>query len=183
MAKRPDTLETVKLALELLRRIPRNRKISASELREQLANTGFARDLRTIQRQLEILSEHFDIERDDASKPYGYRWKERAEGLSLPGLSEQESLLLALAEQHLRNLLPENLLKSMDGFLQAGPSESWAAYGWEACERLALQGEGRECHAAVTTAENQAGGIRGGEQCPVCRLLAEAGLHECCGEA
>ena len=34
MAKRPDTKETVLLALELLRRIPRTRTVSASELRE-----------------------------------------------------------------------------------------------------------------------------------------------------
>lgn len=116
MAKRPDTKETVLLALELLRRIPRNRKVSTSELLAQLKDAGIERDLRTIQRQLEMLSEHFDIERDERSKPYGYRWKERAQGLALPMLTEQESLLLTLAEQHLRNLLPANLMKSMDGF-------------------------------------------------------------------
>lgn len=118
MSKRSDTIETVLLALELLRRIPRGRKISAPELHEQLNNAGHARDLRTIQRQLELLSEHFEIERDERSKPYGYRWKERAAGLALPVLSEQESLMLALAEQHLRHLLPANLMKSMDGFFQ-----------------------------------------------------------------
>jgi predicted DNA-binding transcriptional regulator YafY len=116
MAKRPDTFETVLLALELLRRIPRNRKISASELLEQLAGTGVERNLRTIQRQLEMLSKHFEIERDDRNKPYGYRWKERAKGLALPMLSEQESLLLTLAEKQLRNLLPSSLMKSMEGF-------------------------------------------------------------------
>ena len=116
MPKRPDTLETVLLALELLRRIPRNRKVSASELREQLTGAGVERDLRTIQRQLEMLSKHFEIERDDRNKPYGYRWKEQAKGVALPMLSEQESLLLTLAEQHLRNLLPAGLMKSMEGF-------------------------------------------------------------------
>ena len=116
MPKRPDTRETVLLALELMRRIPRNRKISAKELHEQLADTEVGRDLRTIQRQLEMLSEYFDIERDDRSKPYGYRWKERARGMALPTLSEQESLLLMLAEQHLRSLLPTSLMKSMEGF-------------------------------------------------------------------
>ncbi|MEN7528643.1 WYL domain-containing protein [Cupriavidus sp. DL-D2] len=118
MPKRPDTLETALLALELLRRIPRNRKIAASELHEQLKNAGHDRDLRSIQRQLEMLSTHFEIERDDRSKPYGYRWKDRASGLSLPVLSEQESLMLALAEQHLCNLLPSSLMKSMEGFFQ-----------------------------------------------------------------
>lgn len=116
MPKRPDTHETVLLALELLRRIPRQRKVSASELHEQLTAVGVERDLRTIQRQLEMLSEHFDIERDSRNRPYGYRWKDRAVGLALPMLSEQESLMLTLAEQHLRNLLPASLMKSMAGF-------------------------------------------------------------------
>ena len=116
MAKRPDTYETVLLALELLRRIPRNSKVSAVELHEQLSGMGVERNLRTIQRQLEMLSEHFDIERDERNKPFGYRWKERAKGLALPMLSEQESLLLTLAEQHLRSLLPAALMKSMEGF-------------------------------------------------------------------
>ena len=116
MSKRPDTKETVLLALELLRRIPRGRKITASELHRQLIGAGIERDLRTVQRQLEMLSEHFDVERDERSKPYGYCWKEGAKGLALPMLSEQESLLLTLAEQHLRNLLPASLMKSMDGF-------------------------------------------------------------------
>lgn len=115
MGKRPDTRETVLLALELLKRIPRSRKVSARELHEQLP-ADLSRDLRTVQRQLDMLAEAFDIERDDSSKPYGYRWKERSPGLSLPSLTEQESLLLALAEEHLRHLLPSNLMKSMAGF-------------------------------------------------------------------
>lgn len=116
MPKRPDTKETVLLALELMRRIPRGRTVTAEELHEQLVDTEVSRDLRTIQRQLKMLSEHFDIERDDRTKPYGYRWKENAKGMGLPMLSEQESLLLSLAEQHLRGLLPAGLIKAMDGF-------------------------------------------------------------------
>lgn len=116
MAKRPDTLETVLLAVELLRRIPRGRKVTARELHQQLEDAGISRDLRTIQRQLEMLSEHFEIERDDRSKPYGYRWLEQSKALALPNLTAQESLLLQLAEEHLRNLLPVRLMKSMEGF-------------------------------------------------------------------
>jgi predicted DNA-binding transcriptional regulator YafY len=116
MPQRPSNLDTLILALEMLKRIPRHGKISAPELQSQLKDAGLARELRTIQRQLEELSQHFEIDRDDRSKPYGYRWKDQARGLSLPTLSEQESLLLALAEQHLRTLLPASVLKSMDGF-------------------------------------------------------------------
>ncbi len=129
MAKRPDTKQTVFLALELLKRIPRARKISAKELHEQLP-ADLARDLRTVQRQLDMLADAFDIERDESSKPYGYRWKERAGGLSLPSLTEQESLLLALAEEQLRALLPASLMKSLSGFFL------------QARRRLNLPGEG-----------------------------------------
>jgi predicted DNA-binding transcriptional regulator YafY len=116
MAKRSDTLETVLLAVELLRRIPRGHKVTASELHRQLTDAGIDRDLRTIQRQLEMLSEHFEIERDDRSKPYGYRWLEQAKALAVPNLTPRESLLLQLAEEHLKNLLPARLMKSMEGF-------------------------------------------------------------------
>jgi predicted DNA-binding transcriptional regulator YafY len=116
MAKRSDALETTVLAIELLRRIPRGRKVTAAELHRQLKDAGIERELRTIQRQLEMLSEHFEIERDDRSKPYGYCWLERAKGLALPNLTPQESLLLGLAEEHLKNILPARLMSSMEGF-------------------------------------------------------------------
>lgn len=116
MPRHPDNLETLHLSLELLKRIPRQHKIDSRTLQIQLKEAGYARDMRTIQRQLESLSLHFDIERDDSSRPYGYRWKENAQGLSLPGLNEQESLLLMLAEQHLQHQLPVSLMRAMQGF-------------------------------------------------------------------
>ena len=116
MPKRPDTNESVLLALELLRRIPRNGKVTADQLHRQLRGIGIDRDLRSIQRQLKALSAHFGIECDDRSKPHGYRWLPSADALALPHLSPQESLLLRLAEEHLRYQLPARLMKSMDGF-------------------------------------------------------------------
>jgi len=116
MPRRPDALESLQIALELVRRIPKGRTVTAAELQQQLADAGYERDMRTIQRQLETLSEYFDLDRDDTSKPYRYCWKERAKGLSLPSLSTQECLLLTLAEQQLGQLLPPRLMKSMEGF-------------------------------------------------------------------
>lgn len=111
-------MESIFFTLELLRRIPKNHKVTAAQLREQLCAAGFDRDLRTVQRQLEALSERFGIERDDRSKPYGYRWAPNATGFCLPMLTEQQSVLLALAEQQLHNLLPASLMKSMQGFFE-----------------------------------------------------------------
>ena len=120
--KKPDTLETLLVALELLRRIPRHRKISTRELHAELQAMGIQRDERSIQRLLKSLCENFDIERDDRSQPYGYRWKEQGQGLVVPSLNRQESLLLMLAEQQLRPLLPPSVMKSMSGFFQQARS-------------------------------------------------------------
>lgn len=116
MISRPDVMQTVIIALEMLRRIPKGRFVTAAELNAQLDSMKIKRDIRSVQRLLQTLSEHFDIERDDSTKPYRYRWKENAKGLSVPGLSAQESLLLTLAERQMAALLPIRLMKSMDGF-------------------------------------------------------------------
>lgn len=116
MPKRASTHESLALAFEILKRIPRSYKVTASELHEQLSQVGIVRDIRTIQRNLEMLCEHFDIEKDDRNKPYGYSWIKGSEGLSIPNLSSQESLLLSLAEDYLSNLLPANVMSSLNGF-------------------------------------------------------------------
>lgn len=116
MSKRPEPSETLSLALEILRRIPRGRDVTAESLREQLAAKDIDRDIRSIQRQLKMLCTNSDIVCNDQSKPYGYRWKKNSAGIALSTLDPQESLMLSLAEQHLRNLLPAKLMKSMDDF-------------------------------------------------------------------
>lgn len=123
MPARAPTLDTLQIALELLKRIPRQSKISAPELHRQLADAGWDRDLRTVQRLLEELSEVFDIERDARSRPYGYQWKRQARGLSLPGLTEHEALLLTLAQEHLRNLLPARIARAMEPFFDQARSQ------------------------------------------------------------
>jgi predicted DNA-binding transcriptional regulator YafY len=123
MPKRPNSVEELNLTHAILQRIPKIRTVTASELRQQLADAGINRELRTIQRQLDMLSENYDIDRDDSSKPYRYKWKEFAKGLSLVSLSPQESLLLTLAEQHLNSLLPAKLMKSMEGFFTQARSQ------------------------------------------------------------
>lgn len=117
MPKRPDTLETVVVAIEVLRRIPRKRFITATELHAQITALDIQRDIRSIQRLLERLTEHFsDIEVDMRSKPYGYKWKDNAHGLVLAHMTPQESLVLHLAQEHLQNLLPAPLMRSMKDF-------------------------------------------------------------------
>ena len=116
MPLRPNTLNTVLLALELMRRIPRSHKVTIQELHRELLAQGIDRNERTIQRHLKTLSQHFDIECDERNQPYGYQWKPQSASFTVPALNAQESLLLLLAEQHLLPLLPQAVMKSMESF-------------------------------------------------------------------
>lgn len=116
--KRPNNLDTLSMTLAMLDMIPKVGKISAPEIHERLKATGYDRDLRSIQRQLAALAQQFPLERDDSSKPHGYKWKSDAKGISIPSLTLHESLLLNMAESYLRNLLPPNLMQAMASFFR-----------------------------------------------------------------
>ena len=141
MALRNDSLDTALLLVEILKRIPRQRRVTAAELHKQLAAHGYDRSIRTIQRHLDTLSMAFGLERDERSKPFGYRWREQAPALSLPGLTAQESLLLQLAQAHLQALLPPRLMRSMEPYFeQAGRTLDANAHPGDAQARSARQG-------------------------------------------
>ncbi|KAE9542194.1 WYL domain-containing protein [Ursidibacter maritimus] len=108
----------LQLQLEILRFIPKTRFITSDEILQKLKDLGIQRDLRSIQRQMQKLCEQFDIECDMRDRPYGYRWKPNTKGLDLPILNEQQSLVLMLAKQYLKGILPVSIMSSMDGFFQ-----------------------------------------------------------------
>ncbi|WP_027995185.1 helix-turn-helix transcriptional regulator [Simplicispira psychrophila] len=140
MALRNDSLDTALLLMEILKRIPRQRRITAADLQKQLAAHGYDRNIRTIQRHLDTLSTAFGLERDERSKPFGYCWREQAPALSLPSLTAQEALLLQLAHGHLQALLPPRLLRSMEPYFeQAGRNLDASAHSGDAQARSARQ--------------------------------------------
>ena len=103
--------------LEILKRIPRSQKISATDLFKQMQAAGMRVTRRSFQRYMADICNKNDIEKDTSSKPHGYRWKEgAAAGLALAKLNSQEALLLLLAEQQLTQLLPASLKNSLSPF-------------------------------------------------------------------
>ncbi|MFN1533567.1 helix-turn-helix transcriptional regulator [Vibrio jasicida] len=103
--------DRITLVFELYRRIPKSQKITAKELQTQLADSGIYRDIRTIQRNLNVVVEYFDVEKDDRDKPYGY--SRRSNNILFIGPSE--AILLSLAESFLINLLPVSLRNKIQG--------------------------------------------------------------------
>ncbi len=116
MPTRFETLNTALLYLEILRIIPKTRYIGIQDICHHLDSIGMQRDKRTIQRIMPKLCEYFEIEADTRSRPYGYRWKSHARGLEVPLLNASDSLVLALAQQQLKHLLPANIMHSMEPF-------------------------------------------------------------------
>jgi len=106
--------ETLRFTLELLRRIPRSRRITVAG--------GTVRTERAVRMQLELLVEMGEIERDDA-RPFGYRRVAKARGFDAAQMTEQESLLLMLAQKLLASLLPPSLTQSLDGFFEQARRE------------------------------------------------------------
>lgn len=118
MAPRNDDMSGVMALLEILRILPKSGAISTTNIHEHLLDAGYNISDRTVQRYMNLLSERFDIKRDNRGKPYGYRWESHARGLEIPILNEQESLMLMLAKKHLENLLPPNVMRSVQPFFQ-----------------------------------------------------------------
>lgn len=98
--------------IQLLRLVPRHRKKSVRELQLELDTQGYSTTVRTVQRDLEKLAELFPIESDGA-KPAGWRWTTGAADMSLPGMEPSVALTFLILQQHVRHLLPPQVLEDL----------------------------------------------------------------------
>lgn len=99
---------------EILRLLPsRMPGITARELTQRLAGNGFAVAKRTVERDLRDLSRIFRICSNEISIPFGWYWD--ANGTTtFPGMEVGEALSLALAEDHLRALIPSTITAALE---------------------------------------------------------------------
>ena len=112
MAKKikPTTREHISLALELYNRIPQGRKVTAKMLQEELKQSGIKRDIRTIQRNLDLIVTYFNVDKDTRDKPFGYSRYLKSKLV----LGPRENIILGLAESYLRTILPQELSTVID---------------------------------------------------------------------
>lgn len=93
----------------MLQKIPRSpRKVGLSDIRSYLFELGLKVTDRTIQRDLEKLSELFPLEVDTRSKPYGWSYMSTAK-TSMPSLHPYEALTILMANKFLSDSLPSSL--------------------------------------------------------------------------
>lgn len=104
----------------MLHTIPRApRKISVQAIRARLSESEFSVTARTIQRDLQELSQVFPLVVDDRDKPFGWSWQQDSPNFDLPGLSVPEALTLTLVQQHLANSLPPVTLDFLQPYFKS----------------------------------------------------------------
>lgn len=112
-------LTTLERNLEMLRMIPRYpRRIDTAALRDRLSSMDASVTLRTIQRDLNLLSRRYPLVSDD-SKPQGWCWGKDAPSLDIPGLDPQTAMVFKMVETHLMQVLPATTLDVLKPWFNA----------------------------------------------------------------
>ncbi len=109
--KRFSTQDHVNIVFEIFRLVPYSHRTTAQAIQRQLVEKDIHRDIRTIQRNLNLLVSMAFIDQDCRSKPYGYQNIIK----HLSPISTKEALVLQLAIEHLYYLMPNNAVRALDG--------------------------------------------------------------------
>lgn len=99
---------------EMLKLIPRDKKITVAQLSEKLKDLGYSVSRRTLERDLDRLSKPFCLEADTRSKPYGWRYAINMKYPGIPSLTSSEALTLVMLEKHLKNVLPVAVVDNLE---------------------------------------------------------------------
>ncbi len=106
--------DTLFRLFELLKCLPKRKPgLTAIEIGERLEGLGFRITKRQILRDLEMLENVMEIQREDESAPFRWHWRESA-NTSLAGLTVPEALSLCLVEGAVKPLLPPSVLRTME---------------------------------------------------------------------
>lgn len=114
-----DTLSRYLMMLRLIPRAPA--KIGTERLKYLLDAQGLNISLRSIQRDLQKLSNFFPLVSDEA-RPQGWSWEANAEHFSLPALDPQTALTFHMVKQHIEPLLPASTLEYLQPWFRTSES-------------------------------------------------------------
>ena len=120
MPRNGPTSESIHRHWAMLRLIPRApRKIDSATIERVLLQQGISITRRSVQRDLETLSQYFiDLRRDDRSKPYGWCWDGKSPLLEIPGMGVQSAVTFELLREHLSHVVPRATLQAMQPYFK-----------------------------------------------------------------
>lgn len=109
--------------LDLLVLVPRQGKLSTTQLHQRLVARGHEVSARTVQRDLEELATVYPILCDDRSKPFGWNWSPHASRLSLPAMDWSEAVSFQLLSTYLQGVLPNSVLDTLAPYIEEAHSK------------------------------------------------------------
>lgn len=86
--------------------------VSTMDIQAHLKSKGIDSQIRTIQRDLNLLSEIVPLEVRTEDKPYSWRWK-RLKNASVHTLSTAQILALRIVETELKGVIPDDLYEQL----------------------------------------------------------------------
>ena len=98
---------------QILSRLSTGKWMGTRELHDVLQREGIDISLRTIQRDLNQISQRFPIE-SNGTVPQGWRWRSDAPIQSLPHMTSSQAVTFMMVEEHLKHLLPPSLIEEMN---------------------------------------------------------------------
>ena len=98
---------------QILSRLSTGKWMGTRELHDILQREGIDISLRTIQRDLNQISQRFPIE-SNKTVPQGWRWRSDAPIQSLPHMTSSQAVTFMMVEEHLKHLLPPSLIEEMN---------------------------------------------------------------------
>ena len=108
-----ETSNTLYRQWKILSRLSTGKWMGTRELQEILQREGIDISLRTIQRDLNQISQRFPIE-SNGTVPQGWRWRADAPIQSLPHMTSSQAVTFMMVEEHLKHLLPPSLIEEMN---------------------------------------------------------------------
>ncbi len=109
--------DTIHRQWEMLRCLPRYpNRLSTPELRAKLRDLGHDVNIRTIQRDLDGLSALFSLDCTREGQTNYWFWLETGSALEIPAMNVPTALTLLLAQDYLKPLLPDSILKLLEGY-------------------------------------------------------------------
>lgn len=109
-----NSQSTISRQWELLKILPaRAPGKTANELCAELDDLGYKISKRTVERDLNDLSQIFPLQCNDKGIPFGWYWTPGSP-TELPSVTLSDALTLQLVENGLRPLLPSGILKSLE---------------------------------------------------------------------
>lgn len=102
----------IKRQLVVIQYLIESNYVSTTDIQTHLKSKGIDSQIRTVQRDLNLLSEIVPLEVRTEDKPYSWRWK-RLKNTSIHTLSTAQVLALRIVETELKGVIPDDLYEQL----------------------------------------------------------------------